>query len=83
MGSRFQSDRDSSPDVSPVRGTVPLHEVLKGVVAYVDVFVDDASVCASDAIKAKLQSMGAKIAKRVGKSVTHVIWKGERSYMVC
>lgn len=48
---------------------------LLGVVAVVDVFIDDREIDASEAIRSKLASLGATLLHRFSPKVTHVVWK--------
>mgnify|MGYP003729713085 CR=1 FL=1 len=49
-------------------------DILKDVVAYVDVW-DDFCMNYSEIWREKLEDLGAKVQRRLTKSVTHVIYK--------
>jgi hypothetical protein len=63
------------PPQLPTPPTTP-PPVLKGIKCIVDVRMSsgDVDVDCSEAVAKKLQLLGAKVGKRLGKDTTHVVW---------
>ena len=69
-----QPESDGSPAAAGA-GNAKKAQPLVGVVALLDIFTSDGSD-GSGAIRDKLRALGAKVADRFTKDVTHVIFKG-------
>lgn len=65
------NSKDSQHDIR--KEPLPIHEILKDVVAFVDVNGRHGDM--SKPVKAVMKSMGATIAETISSRVTHVIYK--------
>ena len=67
---KIVGQKDSSSQVLSIS---PLHYLFKGIIAFVEVKINQLDK--SDFVTTRLKSMGATIAKRLTKRCTHLVFK--------